>query len=1243
MSDPAPDTPLSSRAATVPEAVAAWTAHLVDLGGPNTLLWQSEPAADTLDLTTAHPGGVAKLMAGRPTLLSDLVRESGARDATLTRVRAIADHARDLHERRGLVSSFLAVGTATWTVHTPAGQAPRVPRAPVLLRRCTLRALGPARHDYVLDLDSRVELNPALVHYFATSHGIDLDGLAADLADRGGALDPYPTYAALRAACAQVPGFVVEPRLTLGLLSHAKLPMVADVTLHRDALTSHPLVAALAGDDDARTALRQAGGHPEADVAAPDPADEVLVLDADATQRAAVQAVLRGANLALHTPPGTGATQTIAAMVAALAADGRTTLLVSPRRTSLDAVLARLERVGLGDLVLDLPGGPLDRDRAAADLAAALSAPPGDTPAASPETTAALREHTTALSDHLDALHAERAPWGVSAHDVHEAIGTLAARTHPPHSRVRVDADELAALTPTRRDELIDSLVGVAEAGGWSLERVPDPWFGARIATTEEADEARTRLERVRGDAIEDLGRTIEEVFAGLTLPPTTTVRDWGELVTQVSSIRDTLEIFTPHVFDLPRAELVAATGTAAERQRAGVDLGWFERRALRAQARRLLRPGTPPRDLHAELARAEEQRVAWKAMAGAGGRPEIPADLDRAHAAYARVAADLEWLEARLARPDSAPALLDLDRGVLVELLEALAATPDRLAVLPEVTTPVAELTAAGLGPLVDDLARRAVAPADVASEAEFVWWASLGEEIARRDRVLAAHDGEALRAHVTGYAAADRALLAEHAATTRSRVRARARAAADAHRDQADLVREEATTSRLGLPGLLERAADVALAARPVWSMSPLVVASVVPPSTGFDVVIVEHAEQLAPAEVVSALARARQVVLVGDAHVSTLPAGLSALDALAPALTELTLTREHRALDERLLDAASSTYPDLDTTPSAVTSPVVTRVLEPATGVLAPGQDAIESTPAEVERVVALALEHARTRPTESLAVVALNAAHAALVADALRRAVTGLEEREAGFFADDVFERCVVTDPAGMAGESRDAVIVTVGYAPTPHGRVLHRFGALGEPGGERLVTIATTRARRRMTVVTTLTPDHLDPAKLTSPGSRALRDLLAYAARLPSAATSPELGASAPPGPDATGQPGRGAQDRPGPDVEDRLGPVLAEFADRLRREGFTVTGPVGERRDVVELAVTHPAHPGRVIAVETDGTAYAARSDIRERERLRPERLERLGWTPLRLWVTDVFRDPAREVERVRAAIEAGS
>jgi hypothetical protein len=185
-------------------------------------------------------------------------------------------------------------------------------------------------------------------------------------------------------------------------------------------------------------------------------------------------------------------------------------------------------------------------------------------------------------------------------------------------------------------------------------------------------------------------------------------------------------------------------------------------------------------------------------------------------------------------------------------------------------------------------------------------------------------------------------------------------------------------------------------------------------------------------------------------------------------------------------------------------------------------------------------------------------------------------------------------------------------------------VLHRFGPLNLEGGERRLNVAITRSRRRMTVVSSLVAGDLDPARLKARGAMMLRDFLAYAADGTLPAASPDRVAGAQPG---------GTGDHP-----DAL---VADFAKRLRATGLVVHESYGVTGDPIDLAVEDPDRPGSVlVAVETDGPGYAAIRSTRDRDRLRGEQLGRLGWMHVRVWSTDLFRDPARDVARVNAAVQ---
>ena len=345
----------------VDRARSRWQHELAELGGPNTLLWFDVQADTVLDLTHAHPGGVAMLLAGRDTRLSDLVREPDALDAAGRRARHVRDAADDALDATGIRSCFLVLGLASWTI--PGSE--RHPVAPVLLRRCTLRPVVAGGRDHVLDLSDIVEINPVLVGYLRSQAGlsIDPDDIVDRAHDRSG-FNPALVWERLRRECAGLPDLVVEPSLAVAVVPYGKADRVADVTDPAVPLERSDLLAAAAGDETARERLlaRRDGLADEADKAGITDDAEPSVLELDPQQHAAATLVDDGADLAVRAPVGTGASSLVADVVARAAGAGRTVLLVSESGAAIRAVGRRLAGVGLDDALLHLddPAGAFD-------------------------------------------------------------------------------------------------------------------------------------------------------------------------------------------------------------------------------------------------------------------------------------------------------------------------------------------------------------------------------------------------------------------------------------------------------------------------------------------------------------------------------------------------------------------------------------------------------------------------------------------------------------------------------------------------------------------------------------------------------------------------------------------------------------------------------------------------------------------------------------------------------------------
>ena len=168
------------------------------------------------------------------------------------------------------------------------------------------------------------------------------------------------------------------------------------------------------------------------------------MLDADSSQNYAINKVLGGQDLVIKGPPGTGKSQTISNLISTLVARGQSVLFVAEKRAAIDAVLKRLEQVGLHDLVLDLHGGVSSKRQVAQSLAHALHT---NATIAQPDLThehGRLEARRRELNEWDAALHENRDPWGLSLFDAQQRLLALG---DDAETDVRLRGQKLHAMT----------------------------------------------------------------------------------------------------------------------------------------------------------------------------------------------------------------------------------------------------------------------------------------------------------------------------------------------------------------------------------------------------------------------------------------------------------------------------------------------------------------------------------------------------------------------------------------------------------------------------------------------------------------------------------------------------------------------------------------------------------------------------------------------------------------------------
>jgi hypothetical protein len=761
-------------------------------------------------------------------------------------------------------------------------------------------------------------------------------------------------------------------------------------------------------------------------------------------------------------------------------------------------------------------------------------------------------------------------------------------------------------------------MVTAAALGEFRYGPGDSPWYGAQFSNGDAATRAHRIAQHLNEDLLPQLLSRAQDLIRGTYMRPFENFAELGTYLALLIDLRDTLDRFLPVVFDRSLTELILATSP-----RRDSDMSSANRRRLKKLAKEYVRPGVHIGDMHESLVKIQQQRILWQRFVAEGVPPAVPVGIADVQSVFSETAAQLAQLNdpLRLLTRDSQLEYLPI--GALVQKIAGLAADSDVLNNLQERSALMSTLRDLQLDPLISDLAARHVPEAQVEAELEQAWWQSALESLLASERALLGANTTVLDRLEADFRLVDEAHAAGSAQLLSWQLAENWKIGLVDWPDEASLLKKLLRRSVVTSFDLQTTAPHLSRTIAPVWLASPYEVSQIVE-SCVFDTVILVDAGATTIAENAGALRRARQVIAFGD-PVTQSPAPFttgitdpeagdptgaaavepaeapderhadSALAHLGRLLTTLSLTRSYRAGGEDLAELVNRRFygGKIESLPWAGSflghSSISLEYVENGSGMPDGDTGAVESVDAEVGRVVELVLEHAAQRPRESLMVLTASARHAVRVQQAVLDALATSPELT-DFVVGDRPEPFTVSTIEHAVAESRDRVIFSIGYGRTPHGRVLSDFGALGEPGGERLLAVAMTRARRSMVIVSCFEPEDIDDARMEH-GAVALAQIL------------DEIGAR--------------AAEVPLPDDSD---PMLIDLARRLESRGLNVA--LGHRGKLGLVA----SHGGVCVAIETDSVLL--RSSLRESLRLRPELLRRLGWHYLRVHVFELFSDP---------------
>ncbi|MFP2899112.1 DUF4011 domain-containing protein [Corallococcus sp. 4LFB] len=458
--------------------------------------------------------------------------------------------------------------------------------------------------------------------------------------------------------------------------------------------------------------------------------------------------------------------------------------------------------------------------------------------------------------------------------------------------------------------------------------------------------------------------------------------------------------------------------------------------------------------------------------------------------------------------------------------------------------------------------------------------------------------------------------------------------------------LLRHELGKKQRHLPirELVARAGSALQTLMPCFMMGPQSVAQYLPAGQlTFDLVVMDEASQMRPEDALGAIARGRQLVVVGDpeqlpptsffAQVeqedadtegaegdevqgpSFLEDSESILTAAAERFPMRMLRWHYRSRHPSLIAFSNREFYNGD----LITFPAPGEQLE-GLGLhfhrVEQGLYESNRNIPEAREVLAAVKAHARTRPEQSLLVVTLNSKQRDLIDDL----VTAEEKNDAAlraFLAK--WEKSPmpfdVKNLENVQGDERDAIFVSVTFGPDKNERFRMNFGPINQADGYRRLNVLFTRARCALTVFASFDPSRL---KVQESSPRGMRVLQRYLSEAKGEKVAHGVGSGRPPDSD-----------------------FEIAVAKALMARGFEVVPQVGVAGYFIDMALRHPRQPGRyVLGVECDGERYHSSRSARDRDRLRDQVLKGLGWRLHRIWSTDWFRSPSEEVARIVAHVE---
>ena len=443
----------------------------------------------------------------------------------------------------------------------------------------------------------------------------------------------------------------------------------------------------------------------------------------------------------------------------------------------------------------------------------------------------------------------------------------------------------------------------------------------------------------------------------------------------------------------------------------------------------------------------------------------------------------------------------------------------------------------------------------------------------------------------------------------------------------------------TRVSVRDIFSRATRTIRHMKPCVMMSPFTVSQTLSLENKFDVLLIDEASQMKPEYAMGALARTKQVIVVGDNN--QLPPtdffqrdnddddeDFESESILDLALTSFRNPRDliyhYRSRHEDLIKFSNEKFYNNLLIPCSASPLDQERgiryiYLDEAVYLSSSGGSGGRVNPLEAKKIVDIVEELITSRPNESIGVATINNRQRDYIQNELD--LRKLQNDELSNYIDDWAERdegindFFIKNLENVQGDERDIIIVGTLFGKNETGGPpFQRFGAIAKPNGWRRLNVLFTRAKNQMIVVSSIKSHEIKERDDAPRGTKIFKEYLYYV-------ESGEI---------VSGEPFQAEIDNP-----------FQQWAiDQINAiPGFSADWEIGEQGYRIDIGVKHESYPGYILAVETDGATYHSSLCARDRDILRQQILEGYGWKFHRIWSTDWLRDPHAERQKLHDAL----